>query len=180
MILDFSAIPADGLSIDRCFELAEASEADGTRLVPGRVRLVGHARHGPRGVELQGRLEAEVHLECSRCLETFETPVGGDFSLILVSEAAEFGTGEKRLVLEDAMLFYADRGKVDLRQVAREQIHLNLPLKPVCRADCGGLCPTCGANRNRIKCSCQPADVDPRLAPLLAFKKQTGGSRSRS
>lgn len=180
MFLDFSAIPADGLSVDRRFELAETAGADDERLVPGQVRLVGRARPGPRGVELEARLEAEVRLECSRCLEPFETQAGGEFSLIIVSEATEFGIGEKRLALEDAMLFYADRGKVDLRQIAREQIHLNLPLKPVCRADCGGLCPTCGVNRNRIECSCQPAEVDPRLAPLLALKKKMGGPRSRS
>jgi uncharacterized protein len=178
MFLDFSAIPADGLSLDRRFELTEPSEGDGEQLVPGEVRLVGRARRGPRGVELEARLEATVRLECSRCLEPIETLVAGEFTLTLVSEAAEFGIGEKRLVLEDAELFYADRGKVDLRAIAREQIHLNLPLKPVCRAECGGLCPTCGANRNRIECSCQPAEVDPRLAPLLALKKKMDGSRS--
>jgi uncharacterized protein len=178
MFLDFSAIPAEGLSVDRRFELTEPSEADGKRLVPAPVRIVGRARQGPRGVELEARLEATVRLECSRCLEPFEMPAGGDFALVIVSEATEFGIGEKRLVLEDAKLFYADRGKVDLRGIAREQIHLNLPLKPVCREDCGGLCPTCGANRNRIECSCQPAEIDPRLAPLLALKKKMDGSRS--
>jgi len=178
MFLDFSAIPADGLPVDHRFELAEPCGADGNRLVPGQVRLVGRARQGPRGVELEARLEATGRLECSRCLDPFEMPVGGDFALVIVSEATEFGVGERRLVLEDANLFYADRGKVDLRGIAQEQIHLNLPLKPMCRADCGGLCPTCGANRNRIECSCQPAEVDPRLAPLLALKKKMDGSRS--
>jgi uncharacterized protein len=180
MFFDFSAIPADGLSVDRRFGLSDASDAEGEWLVPGQVRLVGRALQGPRGVELEARLEATLRLECSRCLEPFEMPVGGDFALTIVSEATEFGIGEKRLALEDAMLFYADQSKVDLRRVAREQIHLNLPLKPLCSPDCAGLCATCGANRNRIECSCQPAEVDPRLAPLLALKKKMGGSRSRS
>jgi uncharacterized protein len=97
-----------------------------------------------------------------------------------VSEASEFGVGEMRLAAEDATLFYADRGRVDLREIAREQIHLNLPLKPVCHAGCAGLCPTCGANRNRIECSCRPAEGDPRLAPLLALKKKMDDPRSQS
>ena len=79
------------------------------------------------------------------------------------------------LALADTPLFYSDRGKVDLRDVAREQIYLNLPLKPVCGTTCAGLCPACGANRNRIKCSCCTVQPDPRLAPLLALKKQSEG-----
>lgn len=81
---------------------------------------------------------------------------------------------------EDAALFYCDRSRVDLREIAREQILLNLPLKPVCRSDCKGLCPTCGVNRNRIECSCRPDEIDPRLEPLLALKKKMDGRRSRS
>ena len=65
-------------------------------------------------------------------------------------------------------------GDVDLVQVAREQIYLNLPLKSVCRDDCKGLCATCGANRNRIECACSGDQPDPRLAPLLELKKRLG------
>jgi uncharacterized protein len=124
-------------------------------------------------VDVEAALQATVRLECSRCLEPFDLPLRCEFSLVVVSAAAEFGTGERRLVLEDAALFYAERGRVDLREMAREQIYLNLPLKPVCRADCAGLCPTCGANRNRLECPCRPADIDPRLAPLFELEKRT-------
>jgi uncharacterized protein len=147
-------------------------------LFRGPVRLVGRAYNGPRGVEFEAVLEALVRLECSRCLDPFDTPVRSEFFLVVVSKAAEFGIGEKRVELEDTVLFYADRGKVDLRDIAREQTHLNLPLKPVCRADCAGLCPTCGANRNRIECTCPRADVDPRLAPLLELKMKKDDPRS--
>jgi uncharacterized protein len=180
MLLDFTDIPAKGLSLDRRVELTEPADAGAGRLVPEPARLRGRAQPGARGVELEARLQATVRLECSRCLETFEAPLDTEFSLVIVSEASEFGVGEKRLALEDSTLFYAERGKVDLREIAREQIHLNLPLKPVCRADCRGLCPTCGVNRNRIECSCRQAEGDPRLAPLLALKKKLGGPRSRS
>jgi uncharacterized protein len=176
MILDLTEIPGQGLELDHRFELSE--EAGGEPSVPAPVRLVGVARPGLRGVELEGRLEAVVRLECSRCIEPYEAELATDFYLIVVSEASEFGVGEKRLEPADATLFYTDRSRVDLREIAREQVVLGLPLKPVCQADCAGLCPTCGANRNRIECSCQPDDVDPRLAPLLALKRKLGGSRS--
>ena len=79
---------------------------------------------------------------------------------------------ERRLAAGDTDLLFADRGKVDLRGLVREQVHLNIPLKPVCGPDCAGLCPTCGANRNRIKCGCWVAEIDPRLAPLQALKQR--------
>jgi len=177
MFLDFSEIPADGLTLDRSVELAESREGGGDLLV-GAVRLVGRARNVARGIELEGRIEASARLECCRCLDPFEAPLTGDFSLIVVSDATEFGAGEQRTDPEDTRLFYASSGQVDLREVTREQVYLNLPLKPVCRADCAGLCPTCGANRNRIECPCRSAETDPRLAPLLDLKKRMGGSEN--
>ena len=139
-------------------------------LIRGPAHLVGHAQKGRRGVELEARLTATLRLDCSRCLDPFDSVMETEFYLVVVSRAVEFGAAEQRLELDDATLFYADRGKVDLREIAREQIHLNLPLKPVCKADCAGLCPTCGANRNRIECPCRPEELDPRLAPLLDLK----------
>ena len=170
MLLDFGKIPAGGLILDQRLQLIGPASGALERLVRGPVRLVGHAQKGRRGVELEARLSATLSLECSRCLEPFEAPLQIEFFLIVVSEAAEFGPQEARLDRDDAVLFYADRGRIDLRDIAREQIDLNLPLKPVCDADCAGLCPTCGANRNRIECPCRPEDLDPRLAPLLDLK----------
>jgi uncharacterized protein len=56
----------------------------------------------------------------------------------------------------------------------REQFYLALPMKPLCRADCQGLCPICGRNRNRETCACSTDWVDPRLAVLKTLIKPTG------
>jgi len=170
MILDFSEIPEEGLEMDYELRLVEPGSGAAEPLVRGAARFAGTAHKGRRGIELQARLEATLCLECSRCLEPYEQPLATEFFLVVVSEAAEFGLAEKRLDLDDATLFYADRGKVDLREVAREQVLLNLPLKPICRPACAGLCPTCGVNRNRIECACRTGGPDPRLAPLLEIK----------
>jgi uncharacterized protein len=177
MLLDFSEIPDEGLRLDHGLQLGERDSGSDEPLVPDPVRLSGHARRGRRGVEIRGEITATLRLECSRCLEPYAVPLRAEFFLVVVSEAVEFGTGENRLDLDDASLFYADRGKVDLREIAREQIDLNLPLKPLCRDDCAGLCPTCGANRNRIECVCPSGDVDPRLAPLLDLRQKRRESR---
>ena len=63
---------------------------------------------------------------------------------------------------------YYDGDRLDLGEVVREQVLLALPLKPLCREDCRGLCPRCGQNRNLGPCGCPPPEEpgDPRLEPL--------------
>ena len=60
--------------------------------------------------------------------------------------------------------------QIDLDEVLREQFYLALPMKPLCREDCAGLCPQCGTNRNTGTCSCETEPEDPRLAPLRRLK----------
>jgi len=172
MILDFSEVPEGGVSFDHALEVDLRAEGGGSPLLDGPVRLTGRVVPGGGGLDLSARIRTTARLQCSRCLETFEVPLRVEFDLTVVSQAAEFGAGERRMDADDAKLFYADCGKVDLRELAREQILLSLPLKPLCGADCAGLCPTCGANRNRIECSCRAAEIDPRLAPLKAWKNR--------
>jgi uncharacterized protein len=90
-----------------------------------------------RELVVRGRVSARVRFRCSRC--------------------AEFFAGE---VVEPAFLHaseVSDRGAtVDLTAEIRESILLRFPDHPVCSADCRGLCPVCGANRNRQRCGCAP------------------------
>ena len=176
MFIDINEIAPDGLRFDEALSIPPGEGAKAEGLTVLEARLSGAARPGGRGVELNARLDARVRLECSRCLEPFETGISTDFSLTLVPDAAEFGVGEARVRDEDISLFYATEGKVSLVEVAAEQIYLGLPLKPVCAEGCQGLCPTCGANKNRIECGCRNEEIDPRLAPLLKFKKRTDGA----
>jgi uncharacterized protein len=77
-------------------------------------------------------------------------------------------SGETDLEVTDAdvgVSFYKD-DHIDLGETMREQFYLALPMKPLCREDCAGLCPICGINRNREQCQCQAEWVDPRLEPL--------------
>jgi uncharacterized protein len=174
MILKLSEIDESPLRLEQSLELAGPRAADGSRLVPGRASLVGEVRRGTAGVELRARWEATLRLQCSRCLETFELAAGEDFFLILTPAATEFGAQEQEMQAEDACLFHVEGEAAQLAEVVAEQIQLYLPLKPICREDCAGLCQTCGADRNRVECGCRRVEVDPRLAPLLAMKDRFG------
>jgi uncharacterized protein len=80
---------------------------------------------------------------------------------------------EEREVEEDDLetSYYRD-DQVDLSELLREQFYLALPMKPLCRDDCKGLCAQCGTNLNTGTCDCHPAWDDPRLAPLKQLKRE--------
>jgi DUF177 domain-containing protein len=103
-----------------------------------------------------------MNLQCSRCLEPFAWTARPEFDLRVVR--APKGDPETEIV--------APEGKLELEGMVTEQLYLGLPLKPVCRPDCQGLCPVCGANRNTDPCDHAGEPVDPRLAPLLRFRQR--------
>jgi uncharacterized protein len=59
-----------------------------------------------------------------------------------------------------------DDGWLDLGPLLREQAWVDIPMKPLCRPDCQGLCPQCGADLNHESCECDRTEIDPRLAIL--------------
>ncbi|MEN6607705.1 MAG: DUF177 domain-containing protein, partial [Bryobacteraceae bacterium] len=75
------------------------------------------------------------------------------------SEELEVGAGESDLD------FYEGEG-LELELVLREQVLLALPMQRVCRADCKGICPVCGQNRNNVECNCRTETADDRWAAL--------------
>jgi len=169
--IDLSQIGAEGIRFDHTLVVGELSTQGQERVVVCRARLSGTAVPDDPGLLFSARLVAELELGCCRCLEGFRIDLAADFVLIIVPDPVELAPGDTEITEEDSSLFHAVDGKADLGEIAREQIYLNLPLKPICRRDCRGLCPTCGANRNRIECGCAEPSVDPRLAPLLELKK---------
>ena len=176
MYIDLHATEPEEIRLDESLEMAGVKLSGGEPLVVEEARLKGKATRGPDGVDLQARLEALLTIPCSRCLESYDASIQSDFKLILVPDAVEFGVGEAKMDERESLLFYAEGGRAELNAIAREQIYLQLPLKPLCRVDCQGLCPTCGANRNRLKCGCRSEELDPRLAPLLELKKKMDDS----
>jgi uncharacterized protein len=118
---------------------------------------------------LVGRVRTTLEFACSRCLEPFSCPVDPAFDLRYLPQAENAGEGEREIADDDlTTAFYAD-DTVDLGQLMREQFYMTLPMKPLCQEDCQGLCPSCGANRNRTPCECAPQWEDPRLAALKSF-----------
>lgn len=123
-------------------------------------------------IHLAGHLETHLELACARCLEPLDRAVSTDFDLRYRPVASIAREDEISLAREDTEIGFYQGDGLFLADVLAEQVHLALPLKSVCREDCRGLCPACGANLNLDSCGCRRTDVDPRLAPLAEWKRR--------
>ncbi len=125
-------------------------------------------------VGIAGRAATTLEMSCSRCLEGFPVPVTATFDLAYMpSDEAPAGGGEVEVGDQDINTAYYEHGQINLADLIHEQLYLVLPMKPLCKDDCLGLCPVCGANRNITSCSCTTTWTDPRLAGLKALLNET-------
>jgi uncharacterized protein len=116
------------------------------------------------GVRVVGRLSGTATLECRRCL----SPVRCE---IQSSLEAWFRTGGLAEPEEDSVWpLDPDAAEIDLRQPIREELWLAVPEFALCRPDCTGLCPRCGARLDSEECDCPPEGPDPRWAALEAVR----------
>lgn len=136
-----------------------AEDVPFTSPVEGEVELRAEGHR----LRLVGRVRAEAELSCGRCLGRFradlEAAVDEWFDPHL--EASE------EVVVEDGVLVMPlAEPEVDVTEVARQHLLLAVPLAPLCRPDCAGLCPVCGADRNTDPCGCVTRSADPRWQVL--------------
>jgi uncharacterized protein len=123
--------------------------------------------------QLTGRTRTTLELPCSRCLEPFTWPVDAEFDLRYQPQTANSSPApdeEREIEEDDLTTAFYENDEIDLGQLMREQFLLSLPMKPLCRANCLGLCPVCGTNLNRESCNCKREWEDPRLDALRRLR----------
>src|SRR6202035_5183145 len=136
----------------------------------GPVHWRGQVVFADPGYFLRAHLSYGQALGCIRCLKTTAKPVSSEVELmILVDRLGEPG-GEHALHESDMGILYVADEVLETRPILLEQLQLNIPMKPLCRDDCRGLCPVCGIDRNTGTCSCAERTVDPRWAGLAGLK----------
>ena len=123
-------------------------------------------------VQVVGRLDATLEIGCSRCLEPFPLVVGVDVDLLYLPASDNSGEAEVRIEESDLHTAFYRAEHIDLGQLMHEQFQLALPMKPLCRDDCRGLCAVCGGNRNVTACQCVARWEDPRLVVLKSLLNQ--------
>jgi len=151
-------------------EIIDVTDDGNSSLVQGKVSLM----RTDRGILVKGVLDTEVELTCSRCLSLFHCP------LALALEEEYFPTtdvvsGAPLPLPEEFGSFTIDeRHELNLTEAIRQCALLAIPMKPLCREDCAGLCPHCGHNLNRGACNCLPLEADPRWSGLNRLNKEKG------
>jgi DUF177 domain-containing protein len=116
-----------------------------------------------------GHFASQVAGTCARCLADYSFPLDREFTFVLKPAARQDENIE--LKEEDLALSFYQGDEVDLGPLVREVMFLALPTRPLCRDDCLGLCPRCGANRNAGACECRDEWTDPRLEILRTLKR---------
>jgi uncharacterized protein len=164
-------IPPEGL--ERSYEIANpagvgieiAVALEGPIVASFEIERLGNE------VQVTGTVSATALLQCSRCLTPFRYPLGGEVEATFAPPAklAE-GEHQHELTQDELEVEPLVQGGADLRGVIAEQIHLNIPLKPLCREDCPGICPHCGRPAGAGECGCAPVAGDSRWEALRKLK----------
>jgi uncharacterized protein len=122
----------------------------------GKVRV----SRAPQGLLVQVKMNGKTESECVRCLEPFELPLEIEFMDLYAFSPNT--ASENGLVLPENSI-------IDLGPVIRDEMLLAVPINPICRPDCLGLCLHCGENKNFVTCNHDEEDIDPRLDTLRAL-----------
>jgi uncharacterized protein len=144
---------------------------DEERKVFRDVALEGTLTRNDTILRLSGVLRGTLEASCDRCLTRFESPIETELALRVeignegpvpsLESPAGSDSGEERVVR-----LAQEATALELSDALREAVLLEIPIKSLCREDCQGLCPRCGANRNLEPCDCDLTPRDPRWGAL--------------
>lgn len=109
-------------------------------------------------------------MACGRCLGPCETTVESRVELVALTDSPQPMGGEVQLEASDLGVIHLDGTLLDTDPILMEHLELNLPMTVLCQADCAGLCPHCGGNRNDEPACCDKQDIDPRWQGLRDLK----------
>ena len=117
-------------------------------------------------IRVRGHLGTRLEASCARCLGPAEIAVERDFDLFYRPLKSIAREEEIEIPADELDVgFYSGDG-IELADVVTEQVILSVPMKVVCRVECSGLCPVCGANWNLEACHCSPPRDESPFASL--------------
>lgn len=139
--------------------------------LPKPLKVAGKLKKGIAQIDVGGEITGEAEIECSRCLSPVVYEIKIPFSVVYVSQEHYTQDKESEIRGDDLEVAIYEDEQIDLSELSREQILLNIPTQIFCQADCKGLCPKCKANKNLQNCRCEEKEIDPRWAKLKDLKR---------
>lgn len=167
MKIEVFEIPEEGLNI----EVEELPKLEDIKIIMPFKAVMRVEKKGNE-VFIKGIVNGEVGLQCSRCLKDYVMPIKTIFEITY--HPVEILNKEELVELKKDEMevdFYRE-GLIDTEDIIRDQILLNIPMKPLCSETCKGLCPVCGIDLNEFKCQCEKKEIDPRFAVLQSLLRR--------
>ena len=156
-------------------DFGEEAKQAGPLESAGRAEVI-HEHRGPKDIvadiRLKGCYQGQFEVPCARCVEPVEIPLKADFDLIFRPIGVDAGSAERSISAPETEIGYYQKDSLLLEDVLREQVLLSLPVRTLCKADCKGLCPHCGKNRNLEACTCEEGQTDPRWEALSGLRSR--------
>jgi uncharacterized protein len=152
MAMKINDIPPEGLTL----ELNQKLDLFNTGTVSTSFTAVLSIRPAGSGViHITGRVQADPQFECSRCLREFPYHIDTELNIDL-APATVLGTApDHELARSELDMEFYQGEEIEPLDVVKEQLLISVPMVPVHRPDCKGLCPVCGTDLNEADCGCQ-------------------------
>ncbi len=162
-------IPDSGLEVSISIPSEMMNVADLDVSPTGDITFAGMIRRIRDGVLIAGEFSGNWIIACARCLNPFEHPVADRFIAYLSPNMEDPSLSSFDIETDDLDVSELIGNKIHLVDILREQMILQIPIKPICSDSCRGLCPRCGQNLNEVECQCDRVQTDGRLLKLKKF-----------
>jgi uncharacterized protein len=173
MLLSVKEMEVRKLPFEQVWQPGEIDFSDSGTTQTAPLTATGVAEllaHTGGEIRVKGRVKTVMEAECDRCLGRATFPIDAPFDLFY-RPAETAATEEEEVAIDEGeaeMGFYEMPG-LELEEILREQVLLQLPMQRVCSEACKGICPVCGLNRNESECRCETRAADDRWSALKDF-----------
>lgn len=174
-------IPPEGLEVKKeeaasCFGLESNNFVHYTEPVSASLKIEKEGKL----VRVSGDFSLKAGYICARCLVEFFKEIKSSIDTVYEPEPSTRAAEETYSSEEELKPSYYGKEKmIDLGEEIRQGVFLSLPVKPLCREACRGLCPYCGQNLNQSSCSCRIEKMDSRFSKLKIFQAQGAAEKER-
>ena len=173
--LEREALPYNTSFPPDAIELGGEVKQHGPLQAEGVAELLEEHR-GPRDIvqdiRVRGTYRGHFEVPCARCLDAVDYTLKNEYDVLYRPVGVDSDIREHSIGASETEIGYYQDGSLVLEDVLREQVLLSLPARTLCREDCKGICPRCGANRNTDPCSCEEAPADPRWSALRDLRSK--------
>lgn len=166
MLVELGSLERKGGKFAHHYGPGELELDDERVTLASEPKITGRVQRSGARVTVDGQIEAELRLECDRCLAPIQLPVASVFKVEYVTPETYRAEQAAELLDDDLGLSVFDGDVIDIDEIVLEQLLLAVPAQVLCREDCKGLCSTCGADWNLKECNCGKVDIDPRWSGL--------------